>query len=126
MTWKKLLILALLTAAAGAVFFLWGRNWSIESLAQQEQSLRRYEAEHPLVARLEAFGAYYLLTSLAIPGSWTLAVFFGWLFGFWTATVMVSFAATAGATTSMLLGRYLFRDFATAHFGHRLQAAEAE
>ena len=126
MTWKKLLLLAIVTVAAVAVLCLWVPHWSLDAIAQHEQELRHYSREHPLLTGIAAFGLYYLLTSLAIPGTWTLSVVYGWLFGFWTATIEISLAATAGATTSMLLGRYLFRDLATAHFGHRLQAAEAE
>ncbi|HZZ71466.1 MAG TPA: VTT domain-containing protein [Pirellulales bacterium] len=126
MTWTKLLLLLGLIGGVGALLLLAGHHLTLESLANHEEALRRYRELHPALTLAAAFGLYYGLTAIGIPGTWTLSVVYGWLFGFWLATIASSCAATAGATTSMLIGRYLLRDYATAHFGHRLRAAEEE
>lgn len=55
-------------------------------------------------------GAYVLATVLFVPGS-ILTLGAGVLFGPWKGTVIVSIAATLGATCAFLIGRYLARDW---------------
>ena len=121
---RKLIVLLAIIAAVIAITVVWGRHLTLGAIAEQEQSLRDAHDAHPILVGLVAFGLFYLLTSLGIPGTWTLSVVYGWLFGFWTATIAVSFAGTAGATTSMLLARYLFRDYVLERFGSRLETAQ--
>ncbi len=121
---RKIVLLLAIVALAATLLIGWGRHLSLDVIAEQEQALREAHDAHPFLMGLAAFGLYYVLTSLAIPGTWTLSVVYGWLFGFWTATIAVSFAATAGATTSMLLARYLFREYVIERFGSRLETAQ--
>jgi uncharacterized membrane protein YdjX (TVP38/TMEM64 family) len=51
-----------------------------------------------------------------------MSVAYGWLFGFWRALVLVSFASTAGATVAFVLSRYLFGQWIQARYGGRLTA----
>ena len=50
---------------------------------------------------------------------------YGWLFGFWQALVVVSFASTTGATIAFLLSRYLFGQAIQARYGQRVAAFNA-
>jgi uncharacterized membrane protein YdjX (TVP38/TMEM64 family) len=60
---------------------------------------------------------------LSIPGATALTLLSAWLLGFWRSLLLVSFASGAGATVSLLLSRYLFRDLVQQRFGDRLQKA---
>jgi uncharacterized membrane protein YdjX (TVP38/TMEM64 family) len=59
-----------------------------------------------------------------------MSIAYGWFFGFWRAVVLLSFAATTGATVAFLVSRYLLRDYVQRRFGDRLarinQAFEKE
>jgi uncharacterized membrane protein YdjX (TVP38/TMEM64 family) len=92
----------------------------LERLAQHETQLRMMGQQYPVVAYALAFGIYVLITGLSIPGSSVLSLLYGWYFRFWGAVILVSFAATAGATVAFLFSRYLFRDVVRQRFGKRL------
>jgi len=68
-----------------------------------------------------AFAVYVAFTALSLPGAAPMSMVCGWLFGFWRATVVASFASTTGATLAFLLSRYLFREALQQRFGPRLQ-----
>ena len=55
---------------------------------------------------------YPALSPLGIAG--------GALFGFWTATIVVSFASTIGATLACLVSRFLLRDWIQNKFGDKI------
>jgi uncharacterized membrane protein YdjX (TVP38/TMEM64 family) len=57
------------------------------------------------------FFIYVLTTSLSLPGASPLGIAGGALFGFWTATIVVSFASTIGATLACFVSRFFLRDF---------------
>jgi uncharacterized membrane protein YdjX (TVP38/TMEM64 family) len=66
------------------------------------------------------FFIYVLTTSLSLPGASPLGIAGGALFGFWTATIVVSFASTIGATLACLVSRFLLRDWIQSRFGDRI------
>jgi uncharacterized membrane protein YdjX (TVP38/TMEM64 family) len=55
-----------------------------------------------------------------LPGASPLGLAGGALFGFWTATFLVSFASTIGATLSCIVSRFLLRDWIQSRFGDRI------
>jgi uncharacterized membrane protein YdjX (TVP38/TMEM64 family) len=65
------------------------------------------------------------VTGLSLPGATAMSVAYGWLFGFWRAVVLVSFASTTGATIAFLLSRYLLGQWIQARYGERLAALNA-
>jgi len=67
------------------------------------------------------FIVYVLTTSLSLPGASPLGIAGGALFGFWTGTIIVSFASTVGATFACLVSRFLLRDWIQDRFGHRIK-----
>jgi len=92
----------------------------LEALAAREAQFRGYYAAHPALTLAIAFLLYVAVTGLSLPGAAAMSVLYGWLFGFWPALVLVSFASTAGATLAFLLSRYLFGGWIQARYGERL------
>ena len=119
-TWKKLLVLAVVLAAAVAAYARFGDALALESLAARESQLRRFQAEHPLAVYGLAFAVYVGVTGLSLPGAAALTLVYGWYFGFLPGVILVSFASTTGATVAFGLSRYLFRDAVEKRFGDRL------
>jgi uncharacterized membrane protein YdjX (TVP38/TMEM64 family) len=72
------------------------------------------------LAVLVFFLAYVAVTSLSLPVAVWLSLLGGALFGRWVGTVVVSVAATVGATVAMLASRYILRDWVQRRFGRRL------
>ena len=97
----------------------------LRTLSERETELREVVDQRPLLAYGAAFLIYVMVTGLSLPGAAVLSLSCAWLFGFWPALVLVSFASTTGATLAFLLSRYLFREALVARFGSRLEAFNA-
>lgn len=119
------LVLALVLAAAVAGFVGFRRQLSIDALAAGETELRAAAKAHPVAALTIAFAGYVLVAGLSLPGATAMSVGCGWLFGFWRAVVLVSFASTTGATLAFLLSRYLLGQWIQSRYGERLAAINA-
>lgn len=117
---RKLLLLILLLAVAGLLYWRFGHLLTWEAAIEREAWLRAQVAERPAEALATAFLLYVAVTGFSLPGALVLSLLYGWLFGFWRAAPLVSFASTAGATIAFLTSRYLFRDAVRARFGERL------
>ena len=100
----------------------YAEEFSFENLAARQAQFEAYRATHPTLIYGVALLAYVLVTALSLPLATPMTLIYGWLFGFWRAVVLVSFASTIGATAAFLLCRYLLRDAIQAKFGDRLQA----
>jgi uncharacterized membrane protein YdjX (TVP38/TMEM64 family) len=120
--WLRLTILSILVAAMATGYVLFREQLSIRALAARETQLRAVVDEQPVAALAVAFIVYVAVTGLSLPGAAAMTVLYGWLFGFWRALVLVSFASTAGATIAFLLSRYLFGQAIQARYGSRLAA----
>ena len=118
--WKWGLGLALLVVVGLYCWRLDGDTLSLHRLALHEQRLREYERNHSVEAGLIAFVACTLITALSLPLTVPMALFCGWLFGFWQALALVSIGSTAGSSLAFLLSRYYFRGFVQFHFGPQL------
>jgi uncharacterized membrane protein YdjX (TVP38/TMEM64 family) len=119
-TWIKVAVFGAVALAVAAAYYQFGDRLTLDSLAEQETSLRQYQTEHPLLVFVVAFLVYVTITGLSLPGAVALTLVYGWYFGFLPAVILVSFASTAGATTAFLLSRYLFRDAIQKRFGDQL------
>jgi len=62
------------------------------------------------------FIVYVILTSFSLPGATILTLAGGAFFGIWLGTLVVSFASSFGATFSMLMSRYLIKDWVQNRF----------
>ncbi|MEO0530915.1 MAG: TVP38/TMEM64 family protein [Planctomycetota bacterium] len=118
----KIAVLAVLATVIGGAYWKFGNAETLQWLAAQESALRGFQAENPVLVYGVAFLAYVAVTGLSLPGAALMTLLMGWYFGWGASTVLVSFAATAGATVAFLLSRYLFRDTIQQRFGDKLTA----
>lgn len=118
----KRVVLALVIGVAAFAFWRFGDQLTIESLAAREGGLREAQEARPLLFAAAAVVVYVLVAALSLPGAAILTIAFGWLFGFWQGTILVSFASTAGATLAFLFSRFVFRDTIREKFGERIAA----
>ena len=118
---RKLFIAALLLAGVAAFFALdLGRYFSLAFIKDSQASFTALFNERPVLVTLVFFAVYVGVAALSLPGAAILTLAGGAGFGLVWGTVVVSFAATIGATLAMLVARYLLRDAIQARFGRRL------
>ncbi len=112
--------LLLLCALLGAFILIYTQlppgTLTLENLQARHQTLLRYCQQAPLRSAALFFMLYVLVTTLSLPGAALLTLLGGALFGLWPGIVLVSFAATLGATLAMLVSRYLLRDWVQRRF----------
>lgn len=120
--WPRRVAVLVVMAILVLIFVLNREALSIDSLILRQDALQRAANEQPLLVLGIAFLLYVVVTGLSLPGAALMTLVYGWLFGFWRAVLMVSFASTAGATIAFLLSRFLFRDVIQSRFGERLAA----
>ena len=118
---RKLVILAAVGALFAVLYTQFGSYLSLSSLAEHEAAFRAYQQQHPVLIYGIAFTAYVIVAGLSLPGATGMTLLTGWLFGFWRAVLLVSFASTTGASLAFLLSRYLLRDSIQQKFGDRLK-----
>jgi len=117
--------LAAIVLLAIAAFLISGgpQYLSFANLQELRAALERYYAAHRLQTLVAYFVLYVACTGLSLPGSATvLTLVGGAVFGFVLATVLVSFAASLGATLAFLLSRFILRDWVQERFGSHLRA----
>lgn len=93
------------------------------TLKYLKESMDRFKAlyeNHRVLVIAGYFLIYVLTTSLSLPGASPLGMAGGALFGFWVATLVVSFASTIGATLACLISRFLLRDWVQSKFSDKI------
>ena len=119
---KKILILIIIAGLIVAVkFFHIDRYLTLSFLKGSLDSLKSLYESHRIMVITGYFIIYVLTTSLSLPGASPLGIAGGALFGFWTATIVVSFASSIGATLACLVSRFLLRDWIQNKFGDRIK-----
>ncbi|MGC1487845.1 MAG: FAD-dependent oxidoreductase [Albidovulum sp.] len=83
--------------------------------------IESYRQAHPLFVAAVFFLAYVVVTALSLPLAVWMTLAVGALFGFGWGLLIVSFAASLGATLAFLASRYFLRDWVQARLGARLQ-----
>lgn len=87
---------------------------ALETLIARESGLRRLVADWPVASFGVGFCVYFLAS--LVPGTTGKAVVYGWLFGFWSALVIVSVALALAAVLVCLVVRVLFQDMVHQRF----------
>ena len=121
----RLLVLVVAVVIVGVGGYLLRDELTLARLAERESQFRDFQQQQPILVYFAAFAVYVLVTGLSLPGAAAMTLLIGWLFGFWRAAILVSFASTAGATIAFLLSRYLFGDAIQDRFGDRLEKFNA-
>jgi uncharacterized membrane protein YdjX (TVP38/TMEM64 family) len=118
---KKIVILIVIAGLIVAVkVFGLDQYLTLSNLKGSLDTLKALYRDHSLMVIAGYFVIYVLTTSLSLPGASPLGVAGGALFGFWTATIVVSFASTIGATLACLVSRFLLRDWIQNKFGGKI------
>jgi len=120
----RLLVLALIALGVLLVALAARDSVRLEDLARRESELRQWYALYPARFYLGALVLYVFVTALSLPLATTLTLVYAWLFGFTPTVVLVSFAATAGASLAFLLSRYLLGDLVRSRLGDRLRGMD--
>ena len=123
---KRILILLLIAAAIVAYFiFDMGQYANLDFLKASRDALHAGYLAHPVQSIAAFVGIYVLATALSLPGATILTLAGGAVFGLWPGTVIVSFAATIGATLAFLASRYVLREWVRTRFGRQLNTIDA-
>jgi len=107
-------------AAAALIALAWSQV-TFEQVLSREDQLRAFCDQKPLVAFSAAFLIYTAATGLSLPAAAGLTLATAWLFGFWPALVLVSFASTSGASLAFLASRWLMGQRLQQLYGTRIQ-----
>jgi pyruvate/2-oxoglutarate dehydrogenase complex dihydrolipoamide dehydrogenase (E3) component/uncharacterized membrane protein YdjX (TVP38/TMEM64 family) len=122
----KLGLIALIAAFIAAFFvFDLGHYFSLAYLKSQQALIDDYYRANPLQTVLAFFLIYVAVTGLSLPGATIMTLAAGAIFGLFWGTVIVSFAASIGATLAFLASRFVLRDSVQARFGDKLKAINA-
>jgi uncharacterized membrane protein YdjX (TVP38/TMEM64 family) len=109
--WQRLIPLAALVSAL-ALFFILGLDEyvSFQVLQDHRQTLVDFVAGHAVSASLLFFAIYAVAVAISFPGASIITIVGGFLFGVVWGSVLVVFAATAGATAVFLAARTALHD----------------
>ena len=122
----KIALIALLLALISAFFvFDLAQYFRLDFFKSQQAAIDLYYRERPILSALAFFALYVLATAVSLPVAGILTLAAGAIFGLVLGTLMVSFAASLGATLAFLASRFLFRDLIQARFGDRMNAIDA-
>jgi len=99
-----------------------GQYLTLEYLKSQKQAFSDFYMANRLLTPAIYMAIYIIVTALSLPGAAVMTLAGGALFGFWTGTIIVSFASSIGATFAFLVSRFLLRDYVQKKFGDKLTA----
>jgi len=121
------LLVALVVVALVAAYFLFdiGQYLSLEFLQAKRKMLVAHATENPVSSIATFFLLYVVAAVISIPGISLLSIGAGAIFGSFTGFILVSFAATIGATVAFLLSRYLFKNVIENKFSSQVKSINA-
>ena len=122
---RALILLAVVAIIAAFFVFDLGQYLNLDYLKSRQSGLAEYYAAHRGRTVLVFSAIYVAVTALSIPGATILTLAAGAVFGLLWGSVIVSFAASIGATLAFLISRFVLRDTVQAKFGERLKAINA-
>ena len=118
---KKIVILIVIVGLVVAVkVFNLDQYLTLSYLKESLATFKALYENHRVLVIAGYFIIYVLTTSLSLPGASPLGIVGGALFGFWVATLVVSFASTIGATLACSVSRFLLRDWIQRKFNDKI------
>ncbi len=118
---KRIIILVVIAGLIVAVRLLHLDQYlTLSYLKGSLDALRTLYRDHALMMIVGYFVIYVVTTSLSIPGAIPLSIAGGAVFGFWTTTLVVSFASSIGATLACFASRFILRDWIQNRFGEKI------
>lgn len=119
---KKTLIVLVVIAALAMFFGMrLDQYLTLDTLKESQAKFAAAQAQSPWLTALAVFLMYVVVVALSLPGATIMTLAIGALFGFWVGALLVSFAATIGATLAFLASRYVLRDLVQKRFGDKLK-----
>ena len=112
---SKLIAVLALTCLAGC--WLLPQYFSLSTLSEHDEAIRGWCRAHTPLALLLLFLGYTTITAASIPAAALMTMVAGWVFGFWPAFIVISFASTLGATCAFLISRTLLQAAMQRHYG---------
>ena len=94
---------------------------SLASLKEHHSQLIGLAQQWPMASIAIYSSIYVLITGLSLPGATVLTLAGGAVFGWFTGTLIVSFASTVGASLAFLSTRYLLQEQVAGRFGPQMQ-----
>ena len=120
---KKILALAVVAGLIGCYFvFDLGQYLELAYFKAQQDRIMAYKDENPFQAAAIFLVLYISITGLSLPGAAIATLVGGAVFGLVMGTVLVSFAASIGASCAFLVSRYILRESIQSRYGDRLSA----
>lgn len=125
-TWHRLIPVLVVIAGVVTFFVLdLGHHFSIETLRQQQHTLRAW-VETSGVCAAGIFMAVYIVTvALSLPGATVLSIASGFLFDVVWGTAVAVISATLGGTVLFVIAKTTFGDALRARAGAWLRTLEA-
>ncbi len=118
---KKTLVLIALIALI-ALFFIFdlGRFFSLSYIKAQQGNFAELYAQRPAMVISAFFVIYVAVTALSLPGAAIMTLVGGAIFGLGIGTLIVSFAASIGATLAFLAARFVLGESVQNKFASRM------
>jgi uncharacterized membrane protein YdjX (TVP38/TMEM64 family) len=123
---RKVILGAVVMTLVVAFFVFDLRQYvSVDFFQSRRDAIAAHVASAPVLASALFFALYVAVTGLSVPGAFVLTIVAGALFGLVWGTVLVSFAASIGATLAFLTSRVLLREWVQRKLGAKLSAVNA-
>ena len=120
---KYIIVLALLVF----VVYLYNNNLLFEkAILDNTAYLENYYLQKPILFIFIYFFLYIFLTTLSVPVALVLGLLAGFIFELYIAIIVISFASSIGASSAMMISRYLIRDFIVKKFANEVSLINKE
>ena len=117
---KTLVLLALIALIALFFIFDLGRFFSLAYIKAQQGNFAELYAQRPVLVISAFFVIYVAVTALSLPGAAIMTLVGGAIFGLGVGSLIVSFAASIGATLAFLAARFVLGESVQNKFGARM------
>ncbi len=114
--WRPAAFGLVIVLVVAAVIALGRHRLTLAGLEAHAAALGAAVADHRVAAFALYFLIYVVATAISLPGAVVLTLAAGALFGVVAGSILVSFAASIGASLAFLSARFLLRDAALARF----------